>query len=70
MASIGKSIAINGDLTGNEDMVIEGSVEGNIDLAAVLAAVQAGLDANSASLGSLMTHNSTVFHEKQWLRRK
>ncbi|MFP8881060.1 MAG: polymer-forming cytoskeletal protein [Myxococcota bacterium] len=32
MANIGKSIAINGDLTGNEDMVIEGSVEGSIDL--------------------------------------
>ncbi len=32
VANIGKSIAINGDLTGNEDMVIEGSVEGSIDL--------------------------------------
>lgn len=32
MANIGKSIAIKGDLTGNEDMVVEGSVEGSIDL--------------------------------------
>ena len=32
VANIGKSIAIKGDLTGNEDMVIEGSVEGTIDL--------------------------------------
>ncbi len=32
VANIGKSIAIKGDLTGNEDMVIEGSVEGSIDL--------------------------------------
>ena len=32
VANIGKSIAINGDLTGNEDMVIEGTVEGSIDL--------------------------------------
>ena len=32
MANIGKSIAIKGDLTGNEDMVIEGKVEGKVDL--------------------------------------
>jgi len=32
VANIGKSIAIKGDLTGNEDMVIEGNVEGSIDL--------------------------------------
>ena len=32
MANIGKSIAIRGDLTGNEDMVIEGQVEGKVDL--------------------------------------
>ena len=32
MASIGKSISIKGDLTGNEDIVIEGSVEGKVDL--------------------------------------
>ncbi len=28
MANIGKSISIKGDLTGNEDLVIEGRVEG------------------------------------------
>ncbi len=32
MANIGKSIAIKGDLTGNEDMTIEGKVEGKIEL--------------------------------------
>jgi len=32
MANIGKSISIKGDLTGNEDMVIEGQVEGKVDL--------------------------------------
>lgn len=32
MANIGKSIAIKGDLTGNEDLVVEGKVEGKIDL--------------------------------------
>ena len=32
MANIGKSISIRGDLTGNEDMVIEGQVEGKIEL--------------------------------------
>ncbi len=32
MANIGKSISIKGDLTGNEDLVIEGTVEGKIDL--------------------------------------
>ena len=32
MANIGKSISIRGDLTGNEDMVIEGKVEGKVDL--------------------------------------
>jgi cytoskeletal protein CcmA (bactofilin family) len=32
VANIGKSISIQGDLTGNEDMVIEGQVEGKVDL--------------------------------------
>ncbi len=32
MATIGKSIAIRGDLTGNEDLVIEGTVEGKVEL--------------------------------------
>ncbi|MHC4933193.1 MAG: bactofilin family protein [Planctomycetota bacterium] len=32
MANIGKSITIKGDLTGNEDLVIDGNVEGRIDL--------------------------------------
>jgi cytoskeletal protein CcmA (bactofilin family) len=32
MANIGKSITIKGDLTGNEDIVIEGTVEGKVDL--------------------------------------
>ena len=32
MANIGKSIAIKGDLTGNEDIVVEGTVEGKVDL--------------------------------------
>ena len=32
VANIGKSISIKGDLTGNEDMVIEGKVEGKVDL--------------------------------------
>ncbi len=32
VANIGKSITIRGDLTGNEDMVIEGKVEGKVDL--------------------------------------
>jgi cytoskeletal protein CcmA (bactofilin family) len=32
MANIGKSISIKGDLTGNEDLVIEGKVEGKVDL--------------------------------------
>jgi cytoskeletal protein CcmA (bactofilin family) len=32
MANIGKSITIRGDLTGNEDLVIEGDVEGKVEL--------------------------------------
>ena len=32
MANIGKSIQIKGDLSGNEDLVIEGNVEGRVDL--------------------------------------
>jgi cytoskeletal protein CcmA (bactofilin family) len=32
VANIGKSISIKGDLTGNEDLVIEGKVEGKITL--------------------------------------
>ncbi len=32
MANIGKSISIKGDLTGNEDIVIEGNVEGKVNL--------------------------------------
>jgi cytoskeletal protein CcmA (bactofilin family) len=34
MANIGKSISIKGDLTGNEDIAIEGRVEGKVDLPA------------------------------------
>lgn len=34
MANIGKSISIKGDLTGNEDISIEGRVEGKVDLPA------------------------------------
>jgi cytoskeletal protein CcmA (bactofilin family) len=32
VANIGKSISIKGDLTGNEDIVIEGKVEGKVEL--------------------------------------
>ena len=32
MANIGKSISIKGDLTGNEDLVLEGKVEGKVEL--------------------------------------
>ncbi len=32
VANIGKSISIKGDLTGNEDLVIEGKVEGKVEL--------------------------------------
>ncbi len=32
LANVGKSIAIKGDLSGNEDLVIEGKVEGKVDL--------------------------------------
>ena len=32
VANIGKSISIKGDLTGNEDLVIDGNIEGRIDL--------------------------------------
>jgi len=32
VANIGKSIAIKGDLTGNEDISIEGKVDGKVDL--------------------------------------
>jgi cytoskeletal protein CcmA (bactofilin family) len=32
MASIGKSITIKGDLSGNEDVQVEGTVEGRVDL--------------------------------------
>ena len=32
MANIGKSISIKGDVTGDEDTVIEGRVEGHIEL--------------------------------------
>jgi cytoskeletal protein CcmA (bactofilin family) len=32
MATLGKSITVKGDLTGNEDLVIEGVVEGTVSL--------------------------------------
>jgi cytoskeletal protein CcmA (bactofilin family) len=32
MANIGKSISLKGDLSGNEDLVVEGHVEGRVDL--------------------------------------
>jgi cytoskeletal protein CcmA (bactofilin family) len=32
MANIGKSISIKGDLSGNEDLVIEGKVDGRVEL--------------------------------------
>lgn len=32
MANIGKSITINGDVSGDEDLIIEGRVDGRIDL--------------------------------------
>ena len=32
MANIGKSITFKGDLSGNEDLVIEGHIEGRVDL--------------------------------------
>ena len=32
MASIGKSIVINGELSGSEDLTIEGRVDGKIEL--------------------------------------
>lgn len=32
MATIGKSISFKGDLSGNEDLVIEGTVEGTVSL--------------------------------------
>jgi cytoskeletal protein CcmA (bactofilin family) len=32
MANIGKSISIKGDLSGNEDLVIEGKVDGKVEL--------------------------------------
>jgi cytoskeletal protein CcmA (bactofilin family) len=32
MANIGKSITLKGDLSGNEDLVIEGHIEGRVDL--------------------------------------
>ncbi len=32
MANIGKSISIKGDLTGNEDIQVEGTVEGRVEL--------------------------------------
>ena len=32
MANIGKSISLKGDLSGNEDLTIEGNVEGRVDL--------------------------------------
>jgi cytoskeletal protein CcmA (bactofilin family) len=32
MANVGKSITIKGDLSGNEDVLVEGKVEGKVDL--------------------------------------
>ena len=32
MANIGKSITLKGDLSGNEDLIIEGHIEGRVDL--------------------------------------
>jgi len=42
MANIGKSITIKGDLSGNEDLVIEGKVEGKIDLPSNRLTIGAG----------------------------
>ena len=32
MANIGKSITLKGDLSGKEDLVIEGNIEGRVEL--------------------------------------
>jgi len=32
MANVGKSITIKGDISGNEDVLVEGKVEGKVDL--------------------------------------
>jgi len=32
MANVGKSITIKGDISGNEDLLVEGKVEGKVDL--------------------------------------
>jgi cytoskeletal protein CcmA (bactofilin family) len=42
MANIGKSIVIKGDLSGNEDLVVEGKVEGKIDLPSNRLTIGAG----------------------------
>jgi len=47
MANIGKSIVIKGDLSGNEDLVVEGKVEGRIDLPNNRLTVGAGGQVNA-----------------------
>jgi cytoskeletal protein CcmA (bactofilin family) len=41
MANIGKSISLKGDLSGNEDLIIEGHVEGRVDLPSNLLTIGA-----------------------------
>jgi cytoskeletal protein CcmA (bactofilin family) len=63
VANIGKSITIKGDLTGNEDMVIEGNVDGKVDLpnnqltVGANGTVRAEIDAKSVVIVGRVTGN-------------
>ena len=47
MANIGKSISLKGDLSGNEDLIIEGHVEGRVDLPSNLLTIGANGSVNA-----------------------
>lgn len=55
-ANIGKSVQINGDLTGNEDLVIEGKLEGKV----LLKAHQLTIGANGRIRGEIRAKAVTV----------
>jgi cytoskeletal protein CcmA (bactofilin family) len=65
VANIGKSITIKGDLTGNEDMIIEGNVDGKVDLpnnqltVGANGSVRAQIDAKTVVVVGRVTGNIT-----------
>jgi cytoskeletal protein CcmA (bactofilin family) len=59
-ATIGRSITIRGDVTGDEDLLIQGRVEGSVDLQQHSVTVGAEGEVNASILGRVVTIEGRV----------